>query len=354
MTCATPPSTSLGIGTYGYALFAALVELSTQDHFRVVWDPSATGSRFGRQVRTPHPRVEWVETAEPALGWRAPFRTGALLRQLGGDVYLSPFFLRPVGAPMPVVLTLHDALHLNRESGSPLLTRLRFALALQFASGAEALITGSEFAVATSLSGRGFPRASCTWCPPGCRSDSPAKRFAPRVCRRGRSRWSWARIVRTRYLRTLARAWQQMGESPPLDLVAVGPLDPRFPSLAGMTAGGSVHELGSVSAAELEWLYTNAVLLVFPSLYEGIRIAPPGGCRARIARDRVRHPGAARDRRRRGALRTGRAMPRPGRPRFVNCPPTPRARERHAHRGLVSAPRTTATRLRRASAKHRS
>ena len=70
-------------------------------------------------------------------------------------------------------------------------------------------------------------------------------------------------------LQTLAQAWRSMGERRPLDLVAVGPLDARFPSLSRLAAGAGVHELGAVSAAELEWLYAHAVLLVFPTLYEG-------------------------------------------------------------------------------------
>ena len=42
-----------GIGTYAYALFAALVELPSADQFRVLWDPSAAGTRFGRSARPP-------------------------------------------------------------------------------------------------------------------------------------------------------------------------------------------------------------------------------------------------------------------------------------------------------------
>jgi glycosyltransferase involved in cell wall biosynthesis len=258
-----------GIGTYANALLAALVELPSPDQFRVLWDPSASGTRFGGAARAWHPRVEWVETGAPALGWRAPIATGAVLRRLGGDVYLSPFYLCPVGAPMPVVLTLHDALHLTRESGSPPWLRLRFALALQFARGAAALLTVSEFARHDLVRRAWLPASKLYVVPNGV-----PPRFAGEPVRpAGVPDRPFAVVVGAnrphKNLVTLARAWRQLGEPPALELVAAGPIDARFPSLRQLAEGRGVCELGSVSAAELEWLYAHAVLLVFPSLYEG-------------------------------------------------------------------------------------
>jgi alpha-1,3-rhamnosyl/mannosyltransferase len=257
-----------GIGTYAHALFAALVELPTEDRYRVLWNPSAAGDRFGR-ARKWHPRVEWIETEAPALGWRAPLATGAVLRRLGGDVYLSPFYLCPIGAPMPVVLTLHDALHLTRESGSSLWVRVRFALALQFARGAAALLTVSEFARRDLVRRAWLPASRLHVVPNGVPPRFPGEPVRPA----GVPDRPFALVVGAnrphKELGTLARAWRELGEPPALDLVAAGPIDPRFPSLAKLAAGSHVSELGSVSAAELEWLYAHAVLLVFPSLYEG-------------------------------------------------------------------------------------
>jgi len=53
--------------------------------------------------------------------------------------------------------------------------------------------------------------------------------------------------------------------------VAAGPSDPRFPTLTGFSGSDRrhVHSLGWVSPGELEWLYRNARLLLFPSRYEG-------------------------------------------------------------------------------------
>ena len=258
-----------GIGTYAYSLFAALVELPSQDQFRVLCNPSATGARFGRAPLAEHSRVQWVSTPRSPLGFLAPFTTGALLRRLGGDVYLSPFYVRPVAAAMPVVLTLHDALHLCRESGSPAWLRLRFALALRYARGADALLTVSEFARHDLVVRAGVPQAKLHVVPNGV----PPRFVGEPVRPNGVPDRPFALVVGAnrphKNLRTLARAWRQMGEQRPLELVAAGPIDKRFASLASMAGGPGVYELGTVSAAELEWLYTHAVLLVFPSLYEG-------------------------------------------------------------------------------------
>lgn len=258
-----------GIGTYAYSLLAALLEQPGDERYRVLWPAGGTRSRFDLGRIRRHARAEWTETREPALGWRAPFRTGALLRKLGGDVYLSPFYLRPVGAPMPVVLTLHDALHLTRESGSPWGMRVSFALALAHARGADALFTVSEFARADLVRRAGIPAHKLHVVPNGVppHTTTAARRPA------GVPERPFALVVGAnrphKNLTTLARAWESFGEEPPLELVAAGPIDQRFPSLGRLARREHVHELGAVSAAELEWLYAHAVLLVFPTLYEG-------------------------------------------------------------------------------------
>ena len=258
-----------GIGTYAHTLCRALVSLPNPDHFRVLWNPSEAAASFGRPTFAEHPKVDWIETSAPALGWRAPFATGGLLRRLGGDVYLSPFYLRPMRARMPVVLTLHDALHLTRESGSPAWLRVRFALALSHASAADALLTVSEFARADLVRRAGIPAERLHVVPNGV-----PPRFAGEPVRpAGVPDRPFALVVGAnrphKDLRTLASAWRQMGEQRPLELVAAGPIDTRFLSLARLGGGPGIHELGAVSAAELEWLYANAVVLVFATLYEG-------------------------------------------------------------------------------------
>lgn len=70
-------------------------------------------------------------------------------------------------------------------------------------------------------------------------------------------------------LATLLAAYRRYRETVerPAELVLVGPQRDIFRG-SGATGRG-VHRLGYVTDTELGWLYRNATLLVFPSLYEG-------------------------------------------------------------------------------------
>ena len=259
-----------GIGAHAHALLAALLEVPSPDRYRVLWRNRDHASRFDVGTYASHPRVDWTPVETPALGWQAPLATGGLLRKSGGDVYLSPFFLRPVGAPMPAVLTLHDAMHLAPETRSPLGVRVRFALALRHARGAAGVLTSSRFSRDELIRRAGFPASRLHVVPLGVPprwavAERPAgvpERFALVV---GSNRPH-------KGLDTLARAWKRLGEQRPLDLVSAGPVDPRFPSLAEFARrerAAGTHTLGAVSPAALEWLYSHATFLVFASRYEG-------------------------------------------------------------------------------------
>src|SRR5262249_8660115 len=129
------------------------------DRYRVIWGETDRTTRFDLEAISEHPRVDWTVVREPSLGWRAPLATGRLLRRLGGDVYLSPFYLRPFRAPMAGVLALHGAVHLARGEGAPAGLRWRFSLALWFTRGAAAVISSSGFS-RRELIERGGLRAS--------------------------------------------------------------------------------------------------------------------------------------------------------------------------------------------------
>src|SRR5580765_3853428 len=220
-----------GIGAHAHALLAALLELPTDDRFRVLWRATDRASRFDLGSFASHPRVDWTLVEAPALGLRAPFATGELLRRLGGDVYLSPFYLEPVRAPMPSVLTLHDAMHLAPEVRSPLGVRVRFALALRRARGAAAVLTSSRFSRDELIRRAGLPAQRLHVVPLGVPPRWPGAVERPA----GAPECAFALVVggnRPHKGRaTLARAWPRMGEARPVDLVSAGPLDPRFPSL---------------------------------------------------------------------------------------------------------------------------
>lgn len=258
-----------GIGVHAHALLTALLSADGSTRFRVLWKPGERATRFDPAAIARHPRVEWQESSAPALGFAAPLATGAWLRRLGGDVYLSPFYLQPVGAGMPVVLTLHDAMHLVPEVGSPWGVRMRFALALFAARGADAVITSSQFSRAEILRLTGLNAGRVCVVPLGVSAPLLATSQRPAGVPSGPFALSVGGNRPHKELATLARVWRGFGPGAPLSLVSVGPVDTRFPALSALGAGPRAVALGAVTPAELEWLYANATLLLFPTRYEG-------------------------------------------------------------------------------------
>ena len=261
-----------GIGTHAHALLGALLAAPGEHRFRVLWGATDHATRFDPQAFARHASVDWVVVREPALGPLSPLGTGRVLRRVGGDVYFSPFFLKPIGAPMPVVLTLPDAMHLAPETGSSWLLRTQFAVALRHARGATLAITPREFSRRELIRRAGFPAERLRVVPQGTppRATTPPERPAAVPER------PFALVVGAnrphKNLRLLVSAWRMLGDARPLDLVSAGPVDARFPSLDRLAREAGVqgtHTLGSVPPAQLDWLYEHATLLVFPSRYEG-------------------------------------------------------------------------------------
>lgn len=258
-----------GIGAHAHALLIALLAADDTTRFRVLWCPGERVTRFDPATVASHPRVEWHESDAPTLGFSAPFATGAWLRRLGGDVYLSPFFLHPWRAGMPVVLTLHDAMHLAPEVASPWRVRVKFALALGAVRAAAAVITSSRFSRTELVRRAGLSTRRVHVVPLGV----PPVESKPQQRPAGLPSGPFALTVGGnrphKDLATLARVWRGFRAGAPLALVSAGPVDARFPALPAMGGGPQAFALGVVTPAELEWLYAHATLLLFPSRYEG-------------------------------------------------------------------------------------
>ncbi len=257
-----------GIGTHAHELLRALLASAVDERYQVLWRRGDTATRFSIEEFANHPAVDWIETTAPPLGASVPWTTGACVRSSGADVYLSPFYLRPWRPGIPVVLTLHDAMHLAPEVGASLSLRLKFQLALMWAAGADAVITSSRFSRDEIVRRTGIPGFRLHVVPLG----TPERTVDPHRPA-GVPERPFALVVGGnrphKNLRLLARVWQSFGDSAPLDLVVAGAVDPRYPDLPALGGTPRTHGLGAVSAAELEWLYANATLLLFPTLYEG-------------------------------------------------------------------------------------
>lgn len=258
-----------GIGAHAHALLVALLAADDTTRFRVLWRPGERVTRFDPAAIACQPRVEWHESLAPALGFSAPFTTGAWLRRLGGDVYLSPFYLQPVRAGMPVVLTLHDVMHMAPGVSSPWGVRWRFALALAAARSADAVVTSSRFSRDEIIRRAGLSPARVHVVPLGVPASCPAPAQRPAGMLDGPFTLTVGGNRPHKNLATLARVWRAFGADAPLSLVSVGPVDARFPTFASLGAGSRAVALGAVAPAELEWLYSQAVMLLFPTGYEG-------------------------------------------------------------------------------------
>ncbi len=257
-----------GIGTHAHALAVALLERPELESIDFLWDPNGQNGRFDLGPLKSHARARWHEIAAPAMSPWTAFATGRKLAELESDLYLSPFWLRPEGARMPIVLTLHDVLPLARPELMRAPRRWLYRWAMARAAGADAVITSSRFSRDEIVRWTpirpdrlhvvplGVAEPSTVSQRPAALPDEP---FALVV---GANR-------EHKGLETLADVWRGFGSTAPLRLVSAGPVDPARFALGPLAGASRVSALGRVSPAELEWLYGHATLLLFPSTYEG-------------------------------------------------------------------------------------
>ena len=258
-----------GIGTHAWQLLRALLDANASDEYVLLWQAGASAGRFDPHALKRERGVTWLETDHAPLGFAAPRTTGALARASGADVYFSPFYLRPAGAGIPCVLTLHDAMHLAPEVRAPGRVRELFRLALAFTAQAEAVITSSAFSRAEIARRTLIAPGRLHVAPLGVPRRSGAAPVRPASFPDGPFALAVGANRPHKNLATLARAWRSFGDTPPLPLVAAGAVDARFPTLEALGAGPAAVTLGAVSEGELAWAYAHATMLVFPTLYEG-------------------------------------------------------------------------------------
>jgi len=262
-----------GIGTHAYCLLEALLALPGPERYAVLWNPGLSSSRFDLESLRRHPRVEWIERPLAPLGFSALWKVGRLLREIRPAIYFSPFYFVPVNPGCPCVLTLHDVWPLRLPGGLKFWPRTLYQLALARAAHARFVVTASEFSKheIEELSALGPEQLRVV------RLGIPSSR-ARRSPRRPAALpdGAFALVVGInkphKNLVTLAAAWNRFEGAAPLRLVAAGPEDPRHPGLGQLIdrrAAGGVTSLGRMGEDELEWLYRNATVVLFPTMYEG-------------------------------------------------------------------------------------
>jgi glycosyltransferase involved in cell wall biosynthesis len=202
------------------------------------------------------------------------------LRQDRVDVFLSPYYKRPLAAPCPTAITIHDLFFIGYPGASrPLYDATMTWLARLYARGAGAIIADSEHSRRAIMARLGLPAERITVVPVGL-----GREFTPAVLTAAqRERYA----VGARYvlyvgnflphknLPRLLRAWAALPAAfrQGHRLALAGGDRSRSQPLAALaTALGvadSVRFPGLVLDMDLPALYSGAAAVVLPSLEEG-------------------------------------------------------------------------------------
>jgi glycosyltransferase involved in cell wall biosynthesis len=204
----------------------------------------------------------------------------AALRRDGVDVFLSPYYKRPLAAPCPSVVTIHDLFFIGYPGHRrPLYDAAMTRLARLYAGGASAIIADSEHSRRAIVDRLGLAPERTVVIPVGLGPEfRPATPSAAQRERYGLGRHYALYVGNFRphkNLPRLLRAWA--GLAVPLRashrLVLAGGDDAGRPALAALAAslglGDRVVFPGLIDDADLPELYGGAAAVVLPSLEEG-------------------------------------------------------------------------------------
>jgi glycosyltransferase involved in cell wall biosynthesis len=261
-----------GIGQHTFSLLESLLGLDGEERYRVLWDPRQSNTRFDFQPFRTHPRVDWVEKQFHPISPFGALQVGAWLRRERPGVYFSPFGLRPIASGCPEVLTLHDVAALRTAHVPSLVSYALYRLSLVLAARASRIIAVSEFSRREIIEVLGVPsdRVVAILCGISGRPSLESHR-RPEQLREGRFALVVGDNRPRKNLAVIAKAWS-LADAPTTPLVAIGPVDPRFPAFAELLGTANAHRLqhlGWVRPEELEWLYRHAEIVLLPSMYEG-------------------------------------------------------------------------------------
>jgi len=205
----------------------------------------------------------------------------AMARTGRADVFWSPHYNIPLWGRTPLVVTVHDVIHLARPEYTQSAAK-RWYAQLMFQTirrSAASILTGSEFTTGEFLRLVGTPRAPITvahygvderWFEP-IEAPSPDPRAPYIVC--------VASLKPHKNLVALIDAFATLRDRIPHNLLIVGRVDglrTADTEALGRVApcAGRVELAGEVSDTALRSLIAGAAALVHPSLYEGFGLPP--------------------------------------------------------------------------------
>jgi glycosyltransferase involved in cell wall biosynthesis len=224
--------------------------------------------------------VTSVTLAGRVTPWWDQVTLPAALRRDGVDVFLSPYYKRPLAAPCPVVVTIHDLFFIGYPGRRrPLYDATMTRLARLYARGASAIVADSEHSRRAIVARLGIDAARIAVIPVGLGPEfRPA---APTAAQRERyglgARYALylGNFLPHKNLPRLLGAWAALPA--PLRaahrLVLAGGDCTNRPALVARAASLGVADRvvfpGLIDDADLPALYGGATLVVQPSLEEG-------------------------------------------------------------------------------------
>jgi glycosyltransferase involved in cell wall biosynthesis len=253
-----------GIGTYIRGLLGGLLAIDTDDELIVFTLPESDGL----VPRAKNLRI--VPLDAPHYSLRELFAVGAAIRRAGADVFHAPHYVTPF-TDCPVVVTVHDLIHLHQPLGNPLARGYARWMIGRSVRKAGAVLTVSE-AVREQLA-RLYPAAAgkITVTPNGVddRFRVTGAGGDPVVLAKwkleaGRYILFVGNDKRHKNVDRLMSAWEEVrAHHQRYRLVLTGGSFARFADREAVTATGRVGD------DELAALYRGARCLMQPSLEEG-------------------------------------------------------------------------------------
>ena len=124
------------------------LELAPADRFSMIGALDATNEAVPLELRTrllETPNIDWTPNRSTNYGLGELLTVAWQARRLDGDVFHAPHYVVPVGLRCPMVVTIHDCIHLRFPQQLPSRMALRYARTMlrRAVRKADWILTGS-------------------------------------------------------------------------------------------------------------------------------------------------------------------------------------------------------------------
>ncbi len=274
-----------GIARYTYNLTRSLAAVA--DHpFDVLVDPWTANGRYDLATLASRPGLRLRPVAAPAFHPLGMLRIALALRDLGAEIYHSPYYFVPPWTPGRLVTTIFDVTSARFATFLPSRqARIAYNLATFW-------VLKRSYRVIVPSANTGHDLVTLYRAAPSKLAKIPLgvdQRFNP-------ASPAAIEVVRHRYglparfvlyvginkphknLRRLVEAFAEAERPNDVVLVMAGREDPRHPTGAALAKAAGLADrvlcLGDVADPDLPALYSAATVFAFPSLYEGFGLPP--------------------------------------------------------------------------------